>query len=63
MGSYGDQTWCKWNVSASGIPGATPTQQAVESFNRRIKALLDCLHNDLYETPTAVLPDLIADSA
>ena len=60
MGSYGDQTWCKWNVSASGIPGATPTQQAVESFNRRIKALLDCLHNDLHETLTAVLPDLIA---
>jgi hypothetical protein len=60
MGSYGDQTWCKWDVSASGIPGATPTQQAVESFNRRIKALLDCLHNDLYEALTAVLPDLTA---
>jgi hypothetical protein len=60
MGSYGDQTWCKWNVSASGIPGATPTQQAVESSDRWIKALLDCLHNNLHDTLTAVLPDLTA---
>ena len=59
MGVYADEEWMLWFDSASGTPGVAPTQQALESFNRRLKALAGSeLNLDLYLGLIRLLPKL-----
>ena len=36
---YGTEPWTNWHVSSSGIPGLTPNNNAIESWNRVIKRI------------------------
>ena len=58
MGVYADEEWLLWFDSASGTPGVASTQQALESFNRRLKALAGSeLNLDLYLGLIRLLPN------
>ena len=36
---YGTEPWTNWHVTSSGIPGLTPNNNALESWNRTIKRI------------------------